>query len=59
MTTTVDLSFATAEQKSYLEGVLKDLPPAEAKAVIEYTKQLLGVKGGNPPAPANLDGNKD
>lgn len=38
---TVDLSFANAQQKSYLEGVLRDLPPAEAKAVVEYTKQLL------------------
>ena len=41
VTTTVDLSFANPEQKAYLEGVLKELPAAEAKAVVEYTKQLL------------------
>lgn len=58
-TATVDLSFANPQQKTYLEGVLRDLPPAEAKAVVEYTKQLLGVASGNPIAPANLDGNKD
>lgn len=58
-TATVDLSFANEQQKQYLQGVLKDLPPEEARAVVEYTKQLLGVAGANPPAPANLDGNKD
>lgn len=58
-TATIDLSFANEQQKSYLQGVLKDLPPEEAKAVVEYTKQLLGVQTGNNPAPANLDGNKD
>lgn len=59
VTATVDLSFANEQQKQYLQGVLKDLPPEEAKAVVEYTKQLLGVKTGDTPAPANLDGNKD
>lgn len=58
-TATVDLSFANEQQKAYLQSVLKDLPPEEAKAVVEYTKQLLGVKAGDNPMPANLDGNKD
>lgn len=58
-TATVDLSFANEQQKAYLQNVLKDLPPEEARAVVEYTKQLLGVAGANQPAPANLDGNKD
>lgn len=59
VTATVDLSFANEQQKTYLQGVLKDLPPEEAKAVVEYTKQLLGVQTGDTPTPANLDGNKD
>lgn len=59
-----DLSFVPAEKKALLETTLsKVTDPQERAAIIDFAKQLYDGIGGNgktePPAPANLDRNKD
>lgn len=57
---TVDLSFVTnPQQKAYLENVLRDVPPDEVKAILEYTKQLIAASGQPLPTPADIGGQKE